>query len=260
MRHRGLVLLVLVVGCGKVVEEKPDAKPPSDGTTGGSDAALDGPIDAALDAAIDAAPSDIPAGAALWLRFDDSPTDGSTDSAGTHSVTCTSCPAQVTGHVGGAYQFTSGNRVSTIGADLGPKTAFTIAMWVRADQDNTSLGLIACKELTNSSDCSYGFLHEAMRIPCFYHTSGNHQHAMTALPIGEWHHLAMTWNGMTKLGYVDGVQAITLAATTIGVDDALPLSFGNYTPGSYPFLGSIDDVVFYNRALTVAEITQLANR
>ena len=76
----------------------------------------------------------------------------------------------------------------------------------------------------------------------------------TALPINTWSHLAMTFGANTIRLYVNGTQVATASRTGTIETNSNPVSIGsNSTYGEY-FLGRIDDVRIYNRALSVAEI------
>jgi hypothetical protein len=67
---------------------------------------------------------------------------------------------------------------------------------------------------------------------------------------GVWHHVAMTWDGATLAAYVDGVQVRTRPGT--------PGTRGTWTDLNVgPCLGDLQDAVFYNAALSAAEIQAL---
>jgi hypothetical protein len=76
--------------------------------------------------------------------------------------------------------------------------------------------------------------------------------------VGEWTHLAATWDGTTATLYVNGVNAGSQAGSYVANSDA-PFTIGAYganNPGDDPFTGSIDEVAFYTNALSS---TQIAN-
>lgn len=253
MRH--LWGIVLVVGCGTVERAKPDAQQSIDSPRA-IDAAVDAPrpIDAAIDAPVG---HTVPATPAMWLRMDDTPTDGALDSAAApHTATCTSCPTVDTGQFASSYKFAN-NRIDVANtADIGPNGAFTIATWVRLDVANTGVTVIACKG-QGSIDCTYGLLVEPNGFPGFYSMGGAHLQGATAMPVNTWHHLAMTWDGTTKTGYLDGTVAGT-AALAPPANDTGVLSIGDRASSSIPLVGTLDDFVFYDRALSGAEIAALA--
>jgi hypothetical protein len=247
--------VLALIGCGSVEKVKPDAQRVADSPVA---------IDARADARPLDAPPDSPAGhvvppnPALWLRMDDSPTDGALDSAATpHTATCTACPTVTAGQFSSAYMFSSHDIDVANAADLAPNTGFTVATWVRLDAaPSGSVTVVACKN-QGSLDCTYGLLIENTGVPGFYSQGAGHLMGPTVLAVGAWHHLTMTWDGTTKVGYVDGVQVASIA-TAAPASDTGALSVGNRPASPLPLIGTIDDFVFYDRVLTAAEITSLA--
>ena len=71
-----------------------------------------------------------------------------------------------------------------------------------------------------------------------------------------WISIILTFDGSTFKVYKDGIEIISNPVTPI-----LPLSAGQtFRIGGdevKPFIGKLDDIVIYNRALSPAEITQL---
>ncbi|MEK7481045.1 MAG: LamG domain-containing protein [Patescibacteria group bacterium] len=77
------------------------------------------------------------------------------------------------------------------------------------------------------------------------------------LPLNQWHHLAITYDGAILRGYLDGV-----------LDLAVPMSFGpiidtfriGQTRNAYEtFPGSIDEVRIYGVMLTESEVVRVMN-
>jgi len=83
-----------------------------------------------------------------------------------------------------------------------------------------------------------------------------------ALPIGGWHHVAVTLNGSTGTLYVDGVQvgqntAMTLKPSSLGSTTLNRIGRSQYND---PYLmGRIDEFRIYGRALSAAEVASLMN-
>ncbi len=74
------------------------------------------------------------------------------------------------------------------------------------------------------------------------------------VPLGQWTHLAATYDGTTLRFYVNGVQVSSRAQTGNMVVSTRALRIGgNGVWGEY-FNGLVDDVRIYNRALTATEI------
>ena len=83
---------------------------------------------------------------------------------------------------------------------------------------------------------------------------------LTTVSDGKWHMLTMTFDGHTKTGYVDGQvdNSMTINFPIYAAANRL-LTFGAKDTGSIGsyFNGRLDDIYFYNRALTSTEVQQL---
>ncbi len=80
---------------------------------------------------------------------------------------------------------------------------------------------------------------------------------------GNWHHLAVTYNGAEKIIYLDNEVIYKIAATgsiESGQGYKLMIGAGRDVTPSLFFEGSMDEVRVYNYALTSTEISQLFNR
>jgi hypothetical protein len=77
--------------------------------------------------------------------------------------------------------------------------------------------------------------------------------------LNKWHHIAYTFDGKTHLFYLDGQQK---AQSVVKPQQGTPnmLMFGNYPGGDQFFMGSMDEVRIYKRALPSAEIELLYNK
>ena len=86
---------------------------------------------------------------------------------------------------------------------------------------------------------------------------------VTANSNTNWYHVAMTRNGTTLTGYVNGKQAFAESVPIINLvsnsDNNGDLLLGTrLTSGPY-YRGALDDVAIWNRALTVLQIQSLAD-
>ena len=84
----------------------------------------------------------------------------------------------------------------------------------------------------------------------------------SALPLGQWSHLVMSFDGSTKRLYVNGVQVASTAGLGALVYDpaAVPVTLGSdWVSGarSQHFPGRVDEASIYGRALTGAEVAAL---
>lgn len=106
---------------------------------------------------------------------------------------------------------------------------------------------------------------------CQAHYLSNHiEHTYTVAPVNAWHHYAVTVSGSTMSVYIDGVITLTNTAfnysTIVAGKDlvfgVMPNANGiaPYTDANGGYLqGRLDDIGFWNRALTAQEILNLYN-
>ncbi len=75
---------------------------------------------------------------------------------------------------------------------------------------------------------------------------------------GFWWHVTMVHDGTNDLIYVNGIEANKKPVTGVLNTTSRPLGIGsNPIDGGQYFIGGLDEVKFYNRALTVDEISKL---
>jgi len=81
-----------------------------------------------------------------------------------------------------------------------------------------------------------------------------------SLPIGEWQHLAVTFDGTTARTYING-EMTNEDGFSFGSDTEAPFQFGSSTSGGgNPFNGALDEVRIYDIILSEAEILELAGK
>ena len=240
------IAVATMLGCGRL-----DFAPLADATT--SDAVTDG---AAL-----------PPGAVLYLPFSAAPAGGLVDdAAGGHTVMCrTTCPTVVAGKHGNAYAFVPTNPdvlVVPYAPDLDPSAGFTIAVWLLMSSPPTSTYFCVLGKPVGTTSFNSHALCVDMAGLAFYHSgtaAGTDNLTGTSVAVGEWHHLAMTWDGTTKRGYLDGVLD---GMRDVPVEnDTNPISVGadlNAGVPTYALDGSLDEVLVFDRPLGASEIQTLA--
>jgi len=148
---------------------------------------------------------------------------------------------------------------------LNPTTAFTLMAWARLDSNAAFTGPVAGK----AEHVSEGFAidhHLGVWRGFVRHSSGA-TIRLNGPPftLGEWTHLALTWNGQTGRLYVAGEVAVALPSPFVTLPP-IPTFFGigyrseaGFTDAEldFEFDGAVDEVGFFDRALTSSEIADV---
>lgn len=90
-----------------------------------------------------------------------------------------------------------------------------------------------------------------------YTSNNNWQSAngTTVVADGEWHHVAITYDGEALRGYTDGVMEAELATVSVPDHNADPVRIGRWSGARGDFIkGTIDEVAILNQALSEEEI------
>jgi hypothetical protein len=128
--------------------------------------------------------------------------------------------------------------------------AMTIEVWVRQD-DHQATGII--QKGDNWPNISY-LLQPWSDQMIYFGVKDTSSRAITKpgdYPLGEWYHLAGTYDGETLKIHVNGEEKASAPAPVDTVPDTVdPLQVGNR------LAGAIDDFVMYSRALSEDEIRE----
>jgi sialidase-1 len=195
---------------------------------------------------------------ANW-RFDESAGTVAADSSGNgYHGTLLNGPTVATGRVGNGLAFdgvddmvqASANSAFNLGTG-----DFSVAFWVKTsdltgygsmfslDDNLTGLGIILYR---NAGD---GVLRTWIGNSVRVGTVG--------IANGAWHHVAITRSAGTVTDYIDGVSDGTHAAAG-SVSANQTVKIGWAYDGTYNFIGTMDEVRLYNRALNATEVQALA--
>ncbi len=173
-----------------------------------------------------------------------------------YTGTCTACPTVTSGHHGNGIYFDS-SKLVTMSFQVGAQP-YTIASWFSTNGqgtmlakplDQTSVYNVVNIAITGSGEVVY----ETYGVGPDYLTS------VGASIFGGWHHVAITWDGTTKVLYVDGVNAGSALATLSDANQALVI--GTDIDGGVPsvqYTGAVDELRFYDSALTASQVSELA--
>jgi hypothetical protein len=134
-------------------------------------------------------------------------------------------------------------------------SGFTVGAWI-----NPSGSTMKDIDLFGQHDIvRFGFTTPDGKLELWCDNSTKKLHYFYPYGAGEWHHIVGVGDGAKMYIYVDGVAVAerTFATTTYG-SNSNPFNIGgNITSGTEYFLGLIDEVIVYDRALSAAEIALL---
>lgn len=159
-------------------------------------------------------------------------------------------PTWTLGLLGNALQFDGSNDVVTIAdhPSLDGFAAFTLSAWVYpyAYRASDIAGISDAYQLRLQSDGRVLFSARPM-VPSAF--------SLSTLPLNQWTHLALRYDGTRLRLYVNGVVDSSVNAAGTVASTATPLRIGG---GSSTWSGRIDDVRVLSRAMSDGEIGQLA--
>ena len=176
-------------------------------------------------------------------------------------------PKVVAGKVGNGLEFDSKNFVHIPGTDtldFNGAEAITIAAWIKGATDQPVEGVVpgCCGTIVAQRDVNGWALRfdgrnagaelEFITQPSW---QGDGGFGAPAFPKGEWHHIIGIVDGNKKYLYTDGKLHMDGDYTGPMSTQGTETEIGNATDGG--FIGVIDEVVIYNRAISENEVRQL---
>ncbi|MDT7789160.1 MAG: uncharacterized protein QOF58_7579, partial [Pseudonocardiales bacterium] len=210
------------------------------------------------------APPPPPPPFAAWYRFDETRGTTATDSSGHRKkARLVGGTSWTTGRIGGAVQLNGEDGHVQLPGVLSGATEYSVATWVRLDALPAwapifcfGVGTTAHMFLNaNSSENTMCYTISARGY------DGGQRIDAAVLPIGSWHHVAVTHGDGIGVLYVDGAE--------VGRNTAMPVQprwFGSEIKQSYlgrsafeTYLpGALDDFRIYGRVLSPSEVGSLA--
>jgi hypothetical protein len=198
-----------------------------------------------------------------WWKLNDASGTSAVDSSGNSHTGTLSGPTWTTGKIAGGLKFDGTNDYASIpnDTDFQVTDALTVAGWVKGNRSwdmGSYSDVILRKGDANPNNWELGIMngHVSLNLDNY---DGSGFEGTTTLSLNAWHHVAATWDGSTVRLYLDGVLNNTPAAYTASLGtDTRPVYLGGRIGSTDVTSGTIDDVRFYNRCLTAAEIAALA--
>ena len=200
--------------------------------------------------------SDVVNGLVGWWKF-----NGNTSpTVGPNTGTLVGTPTLTTGQNGtasGAYNFSGGSSeyidIGDFAALPMKSSARTLCAWGKpSNVTSGSRWMVAYGTINSSKGMVLGMNGTSVVAG----SQGTNVTVTSVWAAGVWHQVCMSWNGTTTTLYVDGVSRSTTAQTwdTEAGDFLISNQIGAATES---WVGAIDDVRIYNRAISQAEATTL---
>ncbi|HUT30518.1 MAG TPA: LamG domain-containing protein [Sedimentisphaerales bacterium] len=172
--------------------------------------------------------------------------------------------AWVSGHIGsGAIELSGGKVLVADGAKLRPALQISATAWINYSEEMSQIARIVIKGIDAGDSENFAMQLGGSACSFFVRDVNHGLHSADGDNIarGEWAHVAGTYDGNSVKCYVNGQVS---NSETIGVitllQDTNDLAIGNRSDADdRAFIGTVDDVRVYNRALTRAEVGWLAS-
>jgi len=157
-----------------------------------------------------------------------------------------------------AYAFNGSGNISLISLPTSGSQDFTISGWVKTNNTSVRKG-IACWGQDNPSNSTYFYITNNGYLKFDFAFNGGPQ-SPTFIADNNWHSVSITCtNGLVQL-YINGLAtgtSLSMSPNISGSNKALGANIDN--SASNNFVGNLDDIGIWNRALTQQEITTLYN-
>lgn len=168
------------------------------------------------------------------------------------------------GKVGQAFSFDGiDDFVNVPDASTLNPNRLTIEAWVNMSSYKSGGSIIVAKDDNTNGLRDYLFqvVGDELRFTIFF-TDGTRATAVgQGLALNTWHHVGATYDGSAAKIYIDGSLVGSAAGVGNANNTATPFRIGSTNQTGQPrfFAGKIDDLSFYDRALSAAEIMSIYN-
>jgi len=196
-----------------------------------------------------------PTGLVSWWKGEGNFLDSAGTNNGTNSGNVTFAP----GRVGQGFVMNGNGNVVQLGNPTNLQSQdFSIETWIkRANTSLTSLNGNGNGVIFGYDNGGYGLYLSPSGEPTLTKTVFSAVGAGVTITDTNFHHVAVTKSGSTVVFYVDGV-AHPAGPYDPGFTFSAQASIGGLG-NNYTFLGTIDEVSFYNRALSASEVQAIYN-
>ncbi len=187
-------------------------------------------------------------------KFDEGSGTQAADASGNGNNGTVTGASWTAGQIGGALSFDGADDYVTASAITA--TQLTISSWIKINSTATWQCIVETGDVSNVGWHVYvnsgNRLYSSLGGDAVYSPAGT-------ISGNAWYHVAVTWDGATVKHYTNGVQTASAALSSLKNVGSKTIIGTRLAGGPIlTFNGLIDEVRIYNRALTTAEIVQLA--
>ena len=213
-----------------------------------------------------------PSGLVAWWPLDETGGTTTADIFNGNPGTLVNGPVYTTGKVANALSFDGVDGfVEGADSDNLKQSNLTLDLWVKPTTSGTNFSLAGkFDNPTGLSGDERGYLIQLLssgRVRYGLRTSNNFIIVLDSdpqtLPLNQFSHLALTYDGAFVKGYINGVEVVSTPATGTIIHNSLPLLVGARFQTAptivQHFSGLIDEVEIFDRALSSAEILSIYN-
>ncbi|RJR28688.1 hypothetical protein C4564_04655 [Candidatus Microgenomates bacterium] len=195
-----------------------------------------------------------------WSTEEQTGTTTTDNSGNSQTGTLVGSPTWAIGKYGSAVSF-SNNEVQTTADTLFDFTSdFSLSFWINVDSTNSTSyrGVMGKWSGTDGSGWDLGIQSGKIRMTLRGSSKIDHGAGVgNSLGSETWHHVVIV-NTPTKIStYEDGMLVHTKEGTWTSVTNDQPFWFGDRGASSTGFIGELDEVRVYNRAVTAAQVSNL---
>jgi hypothetical protein len=202
-----------------------------------------------------------PSGIKAWYKFDDIPNDGVDDSSGNgYGGYCTDCPNLINnGKFNYAYDFNGVDDFIDLGNHLfgiDVSDELTISFWIKIDQVGSGYATIIGRDKYVNP---FHIQLVGSQIRTRLRAGGQTDTLVSSgsLNLGEWYNVVLTYKSGDKKLYVNGNIDNNIQTGNIETTNK-DTHIGNRPLGNDEFFkGVLDEILIYDRALSVSEVDSL---
>jgi len=212
-----------------------------------------------------------------WWSFDSvSGTTVYDNSTYTNNGTITGGPYVVEGKFGKGLRFDGDDDYVIKNSFAGASTdKITLSVWFFPYNYSSYDGILmyGVDPFSNQNYLAIAMRNFATQLVLYTRTSSSDYHYYyiadaSDLPLNNWHHLVVVWDGINKSAYLNGMASPLTDFMSGGsetnfsdINNDQEIQIGRYYSGStgYNFNGTIDEVRIYSRALTAIEVNASFN-